>query len=612
MFKNGNGIKRKGRKMEKRKKILCFLFAIAVLGFFPEMLPAKIETGKEVKVKILYDFSGSMYPGYPETPRHQSGVKFFHRYDTFKAWFANFVSSQTRFGAKNVSLSVFRSMDRFRPGDIRETHSPVPVRKFNVNRAFSQEKPHGVDYTYLAESLDYFTGNNFEGIVWLVTDNRVETGESRQTTKDFFIHLRDTPRYRSVHIYKLPFDDREKNQHSDLAVYGILVSPLEVSNEAAQWYDERFFEFKDIFRESRHLKLKDLSINPFRIDIEPIVVDIDSYQKGFSEGKIIKIPMKGKIKSNLTQHTITGGTLKIKMIEDFIPDAKAQKKYGVEKIAGTLFREVEVNLAQEIPPNGTAELKKFHISSKQKVPLSVSGLGNLIRAAASGLKVKYTGKGIVSSNRINVALKQEGRLRISGIYSSGEMGPVFGAQSAITKIQAKPAKFGISFILKSGGLRSVILLLILLALLVPLVFLGIFLARKEKYRIRHEQKEEIIELMRLGSHSTRCESHFLGTLKRGVGNVDSFTPNTARAGLKVTPGKQKGEFEVSINIKNEQKAFKLTIEPFNKTRTIVTAAASSPHSRSCAGPMAGKKIKHPGSPTATSGTSKSKIKIRRP
>ncbi|NIT23735.1 MAG: hypothetical protein GTN53_14635, partial [Candidatus Aminicenantes bacterium] len=189
-------------------------YNIYILGIFlffscagTGMIFPEISVVDGLNVKVLYDFSGSMYPGYPDHPRHETGAKYFYEYAHFRRWLADFVTSQTRFNAKRISMSTFRSHERFRPGDINLTHPPVTISRFDVKRAFSQPKPPGIDYTYLAESLDYFT-RNFEGLVWLITDNRVETGEGSGTTRDFFISLRDTEKFRSIHIYKLPFEDR--------------------------------------------------------------------------------------------------------------------------------------------------------------------------------------------------------------------------------------------------------------------------------------------------------------------------------------------------------------------------------------------------------------------
>ena len=111
--------------MKLRKHFLYFILMITALTGFANSLFAKIEIGKEIEAKMLYDYSGSMYPGYPDTPRHQSGVSFFHQYDHFRSWFAQFVSAQTRLNAKTVSLSIFRSLEQFRPGDIQETQSSL-------------------------------------------------------------------------------------------------------------------------------------------------------------------------------------------------------------------------------------------------------------------------------------------------------------------------------------------------------------------------------------------------------------------------------------------------------------------------------------------------------
>jgi hypothetical protein len=549
-------------------------YNIYILGIFlffscagTGMIFPEISVVDGLNVRILYDFSGSMYPGYPDHPRHETGAKYFYEYAHFRRWLADFVTSQTRFNAKKISMSIFRSLERFRPEDIKLVYPPVTISRFDVGKAFSQSKPPGVDYTYIAESLDYFS-RSFEGLIWLITDNRVEKGEGSGTTRDFFMSLRDTEKYRSIHIYKLPFEDRTTRQHANLAIYGILVSPVPIPPAVSRWYDERFFEFKHKFKDKQHLKLKDLSVEPIKINIEPIEVDIETYKKGFTEGKFVRLPLSGTIRSNLTQHTIIGGTLSIEVIDSFVPDTESQNKYSIKEIPGKYFDEVNVDITGEIPPGGTGQLDRFFIKSKKTVSLSISGIGNLIEAATGGVRVKYSGKGLVSSNRIDVAIKQEGITRITGIYSSTDIQSVFGAQSTITRIQANPSEFDITFALNTGHWRGLFFLLIFLILLIPFVLIILFMTRKEGYRVKKGDKEDIVSLKRLGSCIISRDGVSLGVLKRGMGNVDSFSPNTDLASLTVTPGNKSGEYNVLIDDKKERKGFKLKIDPVKESRLI--------------------------------------------
>jgi hypothetical protein len=595
------------------KRHTVIILGLVLLFIGPGMIFPEISIVQGVHVKILYDFSGSMYPGYPETPRHESGVKFFHEYPHFRQWLTGFVAAQTRFNARTVSMATFRSEREFQEDDINIVHPPVKPNQFDVDKAFAATRPSGVDFTYLEESLQHFTGDNFEGLVWMITDNRVEPGVGSGTTRDFFISLKDTGKYRSIHIYKLPFEDREKGQHANLAIYGILVSPRPIAHRVSQWYDQRFFELADTFKERQHLKLKDLSVEPIKVKIEPIEVDIEAYRKGITEGEIVTLPLSGTLKSNLTQHTIIGGTLLIQLIGAFSPDSVSKKKYGVEDIPGKQFEKVTLDLSGEIPPLQVRNLKKFYLKSKESVSLTIKGIGNLIKAATSGVRVKYFGKGVVSSDKIDVTIKEEGRKQITGIYSSGDIEPIFGSQASITEIKANPSEFDITFILKSGGIRALVLLLILILLMIPFALLAYFMSRKESYRVKKGDKEEMALVRRLGSYPITEEGILLGVLKRGLGNVDRFTPNTGLASLNVTPGKKDGEFSVLIDEKDNKKSFKLSIEPVNKSRSIEGKFDSPQQTQASSPTSISDKIPAPPGPGKQTGkTTGTKVKIRTP
>jgi hypothetical protein len=554
--------------MKFKKKQITFILGIVFLFTLTVSIFPGISIARGIRVKVLYDFSGSMYPGYPDHRRHELGVNYFHKYDSFKKWLADFIATQTRFNAKRISMSTFSSGRTFQPSDIKQVHPPVETKNFNVNKALSIDRPRGIDYTYLAESLDHFTRDNFEGLVWVITDNRVETGGGGGTTRDFFVSMRDTERYRSIYIYNYLFEDKENGQEANLAVYGILVSQDHISLKVSQWYDQRFDELKNNFIEKQYMKLKDLSVDPIEVKIGPIEVDINTYKKGTTEGKVIKMALSGTIRSKLTQHTILDGRLIIEAISGFTPDPTAQKKYGIKTIPWQEFKRVSVNLSREIPPGGIREIKPFYLESKKPVSLSLSGLGNLIQAGTNGVRVKYSGKGIVSSDKLDVAIKKEGRKRITNIYSSEDIEPIFGPLSTITKIKAKPSQFDISFIVKTGSIWGAWLFLLLLLFLLPIAFLIYFMSRKESYKIRKGADEEIIRVRRLQKYDITDEGVVLGVLKRNFGDADTFSPNTNLASLNVSEGKKNNEFNVEIGEKDMKKSYKLSIEPMNESRSI--------------------------------------------
>jgi len=601
--------------MKLTKKIKCIVLGLVICAAGSLPMSPEVSITGGVNVKILYDYSGSMFPGYPDHKRHDIGAKYFHQYPHFRSWLADFVRAQTRFNARRISMSVFRSLRQtFQSGDIKQVHPPAPISQFDVDRAFSYRRTGGEDFTFLSEGLDQFTSGNFEGLVWLISDNRVDTGGGG-STRDFFTALRDTEKYRSIHIYKLPFEDNAIGQQASIAIYGIMVSPSPLPPAVSRWYDQRFSEFKDRFQEQQHLKLKDLSVEPIRIDIKPIEVDIASAKKKFTEGGIIKMLLSGTVKSNLTQHTITGGTLNIAIEGDFIPDEAAQKKYQVKKIPSHHFRQVSLKIEEEIPPMEERPLPQFYLKSKKKVSLSISGLGNLIKAAAGDVRVKYSGKGVVSSDSLNVALKQEGRNRITGIYSSSDIGSIFGSQSTITQISANPSQFDITFTLKSGGIRVIILLVILLAILGLLALLGFILNKKESYRIKKGAKEETALLRRLGSHYINEEGTPIGVLKRGLGNIDTFSPNTNLASLTVAEGSKPGEYNVTMTVQNQPRTLRLVIAPDNTAREIQTKQEAHSQSNPPAAPgarrVSGAGVGRPAGPPPSAGPGR-RPPVRRP
>src|SRR5687768_16523680 len=233
--------------------------------------------GVPMPVHILYDNSGSMYPGYrppgsaERRTRQELGVPFFHQSPAFARWLGDFVRSQSIVDAGTVGMSTFTADGEFTPSGIREVHPPVPARDFDVARALANFPQSTGNNTYLTETLETFA-RDFTGLVWVITDNIVETndGEPDAGVRKFFEALAQRPQFRSVHLFKYPVT--EGGHQGALAVYGILVSAANVPAPALGEYDTKFRRLhdakrpggnppRDLFPGREYLKLKDLRIS---------------------------------------------------------------------------------------------------------------------------------------------------------------------------------------------------------------------------------------------------------------------------------------------------------------------------------------------------------------
>ena len=82
---------------------------------------APITPGSPLPVRILYDNSGSMYPGYrpPGSPdrhtRDQLGVHFFYQAPGFAQWLDDFVRGQAAMGGATAGMWTFTSNGAFTP-----------------------------------------------------------------------------------------------------------------------------------------------------------------------------------------------------------------------------------------------------------------------------------------------------------------------------------------------------------------------------------------------------------------------------------------------------------------------------------------------------------------
>ena len=553
----------------------CSLFLISTNA------DAKITQTDYLDIRILYDNSGSMHPGYRlegGTRRSQLGVGFFHEYPEFREWLNKLIFSQGELNGKTVSLTVFteHELTEILPPTSREdiNHEKI-VEAFETLKRGEQFR-YGM-HTYLKENLEKFV-SGFEGVVWLITDNIIEREgtDSHEDILSFFRILRDKYEYKSVHLYKYPFEDVEQGQDSNLAIYGILVSPDVVDTAVIEHFDRKFVSLKELFAGHEHLKLKDLSVNPLELDGD-IKVDILESKGGlFLESQKVRLRLDGEIRSNLTQHTVRCdeeecAKYKIEVQGPFTPDPKARKEFGVRGIPSSRFMKVERSLSGPISPAGSQQVTKI-ISSKKPITISMkrSGIVAFIKSAF-GMRVRYNGN--VRFSLYDIKLKLE-RSYLAGIFGIDQASSVFDIQD-IKEITVKPRLVRQKFYLETGSSKGIFLLILLLLLLLPLGFLVWFLLQKQQCRIKVDQKSSVIPFRPFGSHSVTDDGKILGTVRRGFGKDYTFSPMTGVAGLTVKPRAESGKYDITM----QNKSIILLIEPLGRG-TVKTGGSQT-------GPTAG-------------------------
>lgn len=510
------------------------LSTIAALCVAVAANAAPITIDSPLPVRILYDNSGSMYPGYrpPGTPnrrtREELGVHFYYQTPGFTEWLDNFVRTQSAVGGGTVGMSTFTSNGAFAPGDIHEVHPVVSVRDFSAQKAVANFPPRPGNNTYLTETLTTFT-RDFTGVVWLITDNIVEetAGEPDAGVQNFFQTLAQSNDLRSVHLYKHTFD--ENGQSSALAVYGILVSTQEVPHDALAYYDRKF---GDLFPGHEHLKLKDLAVEPLTLhaDLQLVLADHD---KGmFKEGQPVQLDLEGEILSHLTQHTVTAGHYDLAIASAFLPEAWAQRSLGAQSLSPNLFDSSGGNITEPIPPNGSRRVHA-QLGSNQPVSFSPSDPMEWLRLAWSGAAVRYTGNVRMSLTDVKVHLQQQ---QMAGIFGIDHASSIFSFQDVRSLNGIQPSIVPVSFALRTGSSRTAILLLILVFLGLIAVIVAVILSRKQTFRIALAgAPETIIALRRLGTYSVNIEGKLLGRLSRGLVDGYDFLGTTGNPQFTVVP-----------------------------------------------------------------------------
>ena len=569
--------------MPKRSSIRA-LFALALLGSWaPGATALAVPSAPPrppLEVRILIDNSGSMYPGYrprPRTRKSELKSSFYYQYDEFQKWLADFVARQEMLGVGAVAMAAFTDNDRrsFHPSDLKEIHPRVPLAKFDAQRIVPTLAALGYgQYTYLSEALDSYS-RDFSGLLWLITDNIVETdkGTPDQGVDAFFRMLKREPRYQSVHLFGLHFEDPSSHQYSEIAIYGIRVAPLPLEPRELAAFDmtmrSRLAGAKrqhgnppaDLFPERRHLKLKDLSIDALELTMAPqLQVRFNRGQGADAEeNQKVSLELQGEIHSYLTQHAVDDGNFTL-VPGAFLPERKAVEAYGVQPIPPDSFRSVAVRLAAKIPPGGVESIRST-IPSRGDLHIETHGLGAWLSAAFNGAVVYYTGTALVSFNNIKVHLE---RSRMEGIFGVDKASAIFDIEDVRT-IKVAPTIAAIHFTLSTSPRRTVQLALLAALLGLPLAILAFVANQREHYRIRIAEQMTIVGLRRLGGHDVRFRGHLLGRLSRRLARP-SFTPQPPSAAVAVTPSSSSSTFEVRLR---DEGTLLLVIEPVREAAPAV-------------------------------------------
>ena len=566
----------------------CLAAAVVYLAAAAQA-PAALTPGEPLPIRILYDHSGSMYPGYspPGSPNRQTkaqlGVRFFHEYPQFQQWLADFVDAQSNVDGGTVGMWTFTSNAQFTPADIQEVHPPVPLRDFNVSQAIQRFPAQAGQNTYLTETLETFT-RGFTGLVWLITDNVVETsgGQPDADVQHFFQSLNERPEYRSVHLYKYAFADDAAGQRAALAVYGILVSEAEVPPSTLAYYDRKFRTAllgakrrqgsppPDLFAGREHLKLKNLRVDSLELRAA-LKLLLDDAEKGiFKEGQTVRLELEGEVKSNLTQHSVTAGRYELAIDSPFAPEEWAARDLGAQPLPPEMFDGASGAIGEPIPPNGTGAVRA-QLLSNQPVAFSPKGLFEWLRLAWRGATVRYAGTVRMSFTDVKVQFQRE---QMAGIFGIDKASSVFDFQDVRTLDQVNPSVAQVSFALRTGSSRTAILLVALALLAAAAAAAAFVLARVRRFRVHVSGVPAVpVALRRLGTYPVMIDGELVGRLHRGIGGGYAFRPTTGLAALSVVPGSAADTWDVRFAGAGTRQ---LSIVPQDGKRRIAKPSTAGP------------------------------------
>lgn len=451
-------------------------------------------------VKILWDNSGSMYPGYspPGTLGRQSrreiGVRQYHEYNEIKEWLEDFVNQQSILGADSIEFSFFASRDSSVPGTIVKTHDETPLEGFDAGKALDFKVRPG-RYTYLASNLARCV-QDFEGLVWLITDNIVEesVGTPDQGIRDFFQMILDEDFYRSVHFFKLPFSDDQAGVRGGLAIYAIRTSLRAPDTILLQEFDRKL---QGVFLKSArksgvplfpgkfHLKLKDLAVDPF--DLQSLVFDVSIEQKDkilFTESQVVRLRYTGRLQSLLTQHRIVGGSYFIHSVGSFRPSimfplsAKGED-FGLPPVQDIKPRSGRQQLPR-IDPRGSVTLVN-ELMVTEPISLKTKGWRAWWISAWSGLSTTYRGNVVVEVSDLEIEPVED----IVGEFFGVDMAlEVFGDPRRVSLPESIMLSSEAEFSLQSSFTRALFLAILGIVVAMPLFFIIFYLKRiKGQYRV---------------------------------------------------------------------------------------------------------------------------------
>lgn len=526
-----------------RTGVALLLFVAVAADAFAALAP-----GAPIPVRILYDNSGSMYAGYqpPGTAdrrtRAELSAHFFHESPAFAAWLERFAKRQTILDAATVGMWTFTSFDRFTPEDIRQVHPETAPERFDVLAAVRDFPERVGDSTYLTETLQTFT-RDFTGVVWLVTDNIVEThdGQPDEGVQRFFSTLASQRELRSVHLFEYPLE--EDGRSASLAVYGILVSAADVPAETLAYYDGKFRALRDanLFPGGEHLKLKDLQIEPMRPNLRLV---LDHGESGtFGEGQSVRLRVEGEIRSHLTQHSVTGGRYELAIASPFVAEEWAQRNLGAEPLVPQVFDAASGQIRDPIPPGG-ARAVQAELRSAQPVAFSPGSVTDWLRLAWNGATVRYTADARMRFTDVQVRLEPH---RMAGIFGIDHASSIFDFQDVTTLPRVAPTVVPVSFALRTGSSRTAILLALLAVLLAIAAAVAFLLSRTRVFRIGISgTPERLAALRRLGRHDVTFEGKLLGRLSRGLLDGYGFDPVRGDATLTVVPAPEPDTWEVRL------------------------------------------------------------------
>ncbi|PYQ27547.1 MAG: hypothetical protein DMF56_19390 [Acidobacteria bacterium] len=564
---------------------IAIAISLVLLAAAAHAAPA-LRPGDPVAVRILYDNSGSMYPGYrpPGDPARRSradlGSRYVHQSPAFVEWLGDFVQRQTLLDGATAGMWTFTSTGAFTPNDIQQVHPVVPLREFDAAAAIGRFPNHTGDNTYLTETLTTFT-RDFTGLIWLITDNIVETdaGQPDEGVRRFFDTLARQNEFRSVHLFKYTVE--EGGHTAALAVYGILVSASDVSPETLGYYDARFLTLLEARRGARggelfpgreYLKLKNLAIDPLVLSADLQLVLSDQDKGMFKEGQSVQLDLEGEIRSRLTQHSVTAGRYELAVATTFQPEMWAQRDLGAQSLAPQVFDAASGEIQEEIPPKGSRRVH-VRLSSTQPVSFTPSGLGEWLRLAWNGAAVRYTGSVRMSFTDVSVRLERQ---QMAGIFGIDQASTIFDFQDVRTLQQVRPSVVPVSFSLRTGSSRTAILLVALALLAAIGVLLAILLARKQSFDITITRgPTATIELRRLGTHRVIFDQKVLGRLSRGLVNGYAFDPVAGDRSVMVIPSSMPGTWDVKftggnnhqLSIKSKSGTLNQADEPKKKPGT---------------------------------------------